>query len=254
MIVYECDDSLESIFTAIYNAYEEKRNPEDTVLSLNRELFLFAEYVEVLIDQEKVIKVIRTLKNKFGEEDYLKICYALSSQDESKAQAVYQSVVYGLRNSSKIGQLFDNLADANLYKVFTLARGACREHLHFQGFVRFQECESGILLATIHPKNNVLTFLMPHFSDRFPNENFVLCDKKRNLYGVHPAYKTWYVIQGNLLLEEVDFGNLSEKELHYEELFRHFCHKISIKERENIKLQRSMLPLRFQEYMIEFQV
>ena len=44
----------------------------------------------------------------------------------------------------------------------------------------------------------------------------------------------------------------SEEERNIQELFRYFCRKIMIKERENEKLQRQNLPYRFQEYMIEF--
>ena len=39
----------------------------------------------------------------------------------------------------------------------------------------------------------------------------------------------------------------------YAELFRHFCKRITIKERKNLELQRNMLPLYFREYMTEFQ-
>ena len=47
MIVYRCQDSLENIFTAIYRAYEENREPEDTVLMLSEEPVLFAEDIIV---------------------------------------------------------------------------------------------------------------------------------------------------------------------------------------------------------------
>ena len=46
---------------------------------------------------------------------------------------------------------------------------------------------------------------------------------------------------------------LSEKELQYQALFRSFCHAITIEGRRNAELQRNMLPLRFREYMFEFQ-
>ena len=78
MLVFQCEDSLEGIFTGIYNAYEQKNRPEDTMMSLNEELFLFAEYQTVTPDAEKTLKVIRTLQNRFGEADYHHICLALS--------------------------------------------------------------------------------------------------------------------------------------------------------------------------------
>lgn len=252
MIVYQCEDSLESIFTAIYNAYEEKRDHSDTRISLNQELMLFAEYILVKADDRKAVKVIRTLKRRFGEKDYLTICNALSSPDDEKGQAVYQTVVKGLARNAGQGHLFDNLADDDVNKVFALARGAGNEKQHLFGFLRFQELENGILYSRIGPKYNLLTFLMPHFADRFPMENFMIYDDQRNLFGIHPKGRDWYLVHGAEFPEAAGDLRLSEQELKYQELFRYFCHRIAIKERENPRLQRNMLPLRFQEYMIEF--
>ena len=109
MIVYQCEDSPESIFTAVYNAYEEHRDHSDTRISLDKEYYLFAEYVPVESDAVKAAKVIRTLKRQFGEGDYLSICRALSSPDPDKAQAVYRTIVKGLKGKVRPGHLLDNL-------------------------------------------------------------------------------------------------------------------------------------------------
>ena len=251
MIVYVCEDSLEGIFTGIYRAYEEKRDLGDTLLSLTDEPILFAKSVKVEPDRQRTLKVINTLQKRFGEEDYLSLCKALASEDPDKAQAVYRTVVYGLHHGSRPGHLFDNLAEDNVHKAFSLARGTGREICHLQGFVRFQELERKVLYSAIGPKNNILTFLMPHFADRLPQENFVLFDEKRNLFGIHPAGRQWYLLQGEQAASPV--LRLSEEEEQYQELFRRFCRTIAIRERRNLNLQRNMLPLRFREYMMEFQ-
>lgn len=250
MIVYRCEDSLESIFTAIYLSYEENREAEDTCLVLHDDPMLFAEDVEVKADSARAIKVIRTLKRRFGEEDYLSICMALASPDAEKGQAVYRTVVKGLDERCARGHLFDNLTDDNIMKTFSLARWVGREIGHLREFLRFQELENGMLYAKIGPKSNALTFLMPHFADRLPVEDFVIYDDTRGIFGVHPAGKQWYLLSG----EESGEGELrfSEQEMQYQELFRHFCRTIAIKERKNLNLQRNMMPLRFQEYMVEF--
>ena len=252
MVVYQCEDSLEGIFTAIYNAYEDKNKPEDTRVSLTDELLLFAKYVPVTVDKTKALKVMNTIKRRFGEDDYWRICLALSSPDEDKAQAIYKTIAAGLSGNCGHGHLFDNLADDSVHKVFSLSRAAGNEFTHLRGFIRFQELENGILYSKIGPKNNVLAFLMPHYADRFPTENFMLYDAGRNLFGIHPAREQWYVMQdSNYYLNEEKL-RMSEGELAYQELFRYFCHKIAIKERKNLELQRNMLPLRFREYMMEF--
>lgn len=252
MRVYQCEDSLEGIFTAIYNAYEDKSNRQDTMISLTEELYLFGEYVPVTVDVTKAVKVMNTLRRRFGEEDYMKVCLALASQDEQKAQAIYQTIALGLSSGCGQGHLLDNLANDHVNKVFFLSRAANNELCHLRGFIRFAELENGILYSSIGPKNNILTFLMPHFADRMPSENFMIYDEGRNLFGVHPAKKDWYLLQDAEVRLQPEMLQYSEEELQYRELFRHFCHKIAIKERKNLELQRNLLPLRFREYMIEF--
>ncbi len=260
--VYQCEDSIEGIFTAIYKIYEDKNSREDCRISLDDELFLFAEYIPVVADEERTRKVIRTLLRKFGEEDYLTICYALSSQDTDKADAVYHAVAHGLAHATPPGRLFDQLSDVHIHKVFSLARGARNECCHLRGFIRFQETEKGFLFSRIGPKHNLLTFLMPHFADRFPMEQFVIYDELRGIFAVHPGRNSdvsaqdyqpensWYLIYDRGL--ELKLPELSGKEIKYQALFKHFCNEIAIESRRNPKLQLNMLPLRFREYMVEF--
>ncbi|MCM1057227.1 MAG: TIGR03915 family putative DNA repair protein [Firmicutes bacterium] len=249
MTVYRCEDSLESIFTAIYLSYEENRDAKDTYLALDDDPMLFAEDVRIQPDPARAVKVMRTLERRFGEEDYLRVCEALASTDREKAQAVYRTVVKGLDERCARGHLFDDLADCYVMQTFSMARKADREINHLREFLRFQELENGILYARIGPKCNALTFLMPHFADRLPIENFVIYDSTRELFGIHPARQQWYLLSGEEAEPRLRY---SEEEMRYQELFRHFCRTISIKERENLKLQRNLLPLRFREYMIEF--
>lgn len=252
MIVYRCEDTLESVFTAIYLAYEENRNLDDTILCLTEEPFFFAEDVVVKPDTEKTRKVMNTLTRRFGRADCQHLCMALASGDEGKAQAVYRTVVNGLRRGCRAGHLFDNLAEDSIHKAFALGRSVSTEVGHQKQFLRFQELDNGILYSKIGPKNDVIVFLMPHFADRLPIENFVIYDEKRSLFGIHPAGRAWYLLRGGEAESEAQV-HYSEEELQYQELFRHFCRTITIEERKNSRLQQSMLPLRFREYMIEFQ-
>lgn len=256
MYIYRCEDSLESIFTAIYNVYEDGRKDDDVLLTLDDEPRLFA--VENIVEPqvEKCEKVMRTLQRKFGVPNYRSLCMTLASPDAEKAQAVYVTVKQGIASKSIPGHLFDNLADIYVNKAFSLARNADREYCHLRGFVRFEEMEGGLMYAQIEPRNNVLVFLMEHFADRFPEENFVLHDVRRNLYGLHSVQETtkremsWCLVQGADLEEKE--RNLSSDEIKYRELFKGFCQAIAIEARRNTRLQQNMLPLHFREFMTEF--
>lgn len=252
MRVYQCEDSLEGVCTAIYRAYEDHAEHRDTWIRVDQELMLFGEYISVETDLDRTEKVLRTLRRRFGQEDYESLCMALTASDPDKAQAVYQTVVYGLKAEPAPGHLLDHQTDTHVLKTFRLARGASRELSHLMGFIRFRELERGILYAENQPKNHVLPYLMAHFADRFPQENFAIRDVGRQLLGIHCAGGEWYLTDSRELLSALQQAGFSAAEMAYEELFRYFCHKIAIKERRNIELQNQMIPKRFQKYTIEF--
>lgn len=277
-LILLCEDSLEGIFTGLYEAYALRRPLSEIRLQAGEETNyrLFSEYRHVAPDAEKTEKVVRTLQKRFGMKDYEILCLALSSWDEDKAQAIFGTVAWGLKNGRR-GGILSHLTNPDVHRVMEMSRYAHNEMHHLLGFLRFQEIEGGILYAAIAPQNHVLPFLAEHFSDRFPTENFLIHDEKRDIYAVHPAGKAWFLVAGDLgrgadaggedtvgadVVSAGDVGAeaapaeriaaLTAEEEYYQELFCCFCHKISIKERKNLNLQRNLLPLHFRKYMVEF--
>lgn len=252
MRVYQCEDSLEGVCTAIYRAYEDHAKHRDTWIRVDRELMLFGEYIPVETDLERAEKVMRTLRRRFGQADYEALGLALTAPDPEKAQAVYQTVVYGLRTQPLPGHLLDHQTDHYVLQTFQLAKKAGREYARLQEFLRFRELDRGILYAENNPKCHVLPYVMVHFADRFPQEDFAIRDIGRGVLGVHPAGGEWYLTDSQELTLALRQAGYSAQEMAYEELFRYFCHKIAIRERRNIGLQNQMMPKRFQKYTIEF--
>lgn len=246
-----CEDSLEGVFTGIYDAYAFREGHEHLHIQIGEEenFRLFASYLHIMPDLVKTRKVAETIQKRLGTDTYMSICRALATEDAEKGQAVYQTVVDGITHGSG-RRVLENSMNPYVDMVFQLSRRTANEVHRLMEFVRFQELEQGILYSKVGPKCNIVSFLMPHFADRLPQENFVIYDEKRELYGVHPAGKEWYLVSG---MEPAPEGlSLSERETQYQELFTMFCQTIAIKERKNLKLQQQMLPLRFQEYMVEF--
>ena len=95
----------------------------------------------------------------------------------------------------------------------------------------------------------VLELLAPHFSDRFPNENWMIYDKKRQKVLAHEQGGECTVyIQAVLNTQETDPVQSDE----YENLWKAFCSHITIQERKNPGLQRQFVPLKFRSNMPEF--
>lgn len=246
-----CEDSLEGIFTGIYNAYLMKKPHEQLHICLEEDFRLFAVYEDCPPDEKKAASVAKTIIREFGEESYLAICRALASPKKDKGEAIYKTIVEGF-GMKRRKALMDNLANPYIHRVFELARFTGNEvHSHIE-FLRFRELGNGILYAPIGPKNNIITFIMPHFADRLPLENFVIHDDVRGIFAVHPKGHDWFLTTEEPEMAIKNYG-FSQGEKEYSELFTHFFHSIAIKERNNSVLQRGMLPLRYRKYMTEFE-
>ena len=246
-----CEDTPEGIFSAVYYAYEQKYSPNNTKVELGEiENFeLFANYIQVQTDYEKAKKVDRTIAGKFGEISYSYLWHALYSKEKERGDAVYHTIARGLARAYK-GELVNFLQDPYVLAVSKMHQNVWCEAHHYMGFVRFQELKNGILYSEIEPKNHVLPIIAEHFADRFPKENFMIRDKRRNLYIVHEAGKgvVFHQEEGVRITEEM----YSNEEREIQELFRIFHTTIAIKERKNLELQRQLLPFRFRESMVEF--
>lgn len=250
--VLQCDDSVEGVFTGIYEAYARKYALNNTRILIGdeEELRLFANYEKICTDVEKSDKVARTIRRMAGEEVYEQIYLALASHDKEKGQAVFKTVEQIVRYPERAYGVMDRLNDVNIHKAFTLFRNVRNEICSYKEFIRFHELDNGVLYARIAPKNDVVSFLMPHFSDRFPLENFLIYDVGRNLLGVHQVKSDWYLLHDAKV--DGELIRISDTEEKYREFFCYFCHKIAIKERENLALQCNHLPKKYRPYMVEF--
>jgi len=253
--VFICEDSIEGILSGVYEAYSFKKEHKiesHAFLHLATKspdtYRLFTEYTTLEANDGNACKVINTVRIRLGEETYYRLCLAMASCFEDKADAVYHTIVLGLGTNDR--NIMDRLGEDCVQRTFKYARASSNEVSHMLEFIRFSELEGGILYAAINAKHHILPFIMPHFSDRLPMENFIIYDENTDIYGLHPRFKPWYLAEGVEL--DSDKIKTTEAEKEYQELFRRFCKTIAIESRTNEKLQKGMLPLRFRPNMIEF--
>ena len=107
--VFVCEDSLEGIFSGVYEAYEFKKQERveshDTLhLAVKQPDMqrLFTRYIKLKTVEEKANKVVRTIKRELGEHTYYDLCLAAVCADEEKADAVYHTIVTGLKYMSAL--------------------------------------------------------------------------------------------------------------------------------------------------------
>ncbi|NLZ81829.1 MAG: DNA metabolism protein [Clostridiales bacterium] len=248
--IYQCKDNLNSILTAVYDAWDSGLGHNNVQLEIENtgNLELFSEYIQVSEDEEKVEKVIHSIKRKLSEEVFAYVYKSAMSYELDKADAIYRFLVVAFKKGSSV---IGHLGDPAVCRVFELTRNVSNETHLLLGFIRFNELESKILLGKIQPKNNVLSIIAPHFADRLSGENWIIFDENRKIAAIHKRLEGWVLVNG--IADKIEsLSDLSEDELGYQKLWSTFFNTIAIKERSNEKLQKQMLPLRYRKNMVEF--
>lgn len=252
--IYLCDNSIDGIFTAIYQAWSSRLGHSNVKIEEKSEgskysnIELFAEYVVVDTDNTLSLKVAKSIKEKISEEAYEMTCHVALSDHVGKADLIYRFLIIGFVTGRSITEHMSNDVVNMMFKV---NKNVGNEAHHLTGFVRFSEQTNGLLTSIIHPKNNVLTLIAPHFADRLPQERFLIYDANRRLAVLHVPGTPWVLAE----VPEIDHDRLKEVsgyEDQYRDLWITFFDHIAIKERENKKLQRNNLPLRFRGDITEF--
>lgn len=245
-LICTCEDSVDGIFTAIYKAWEYGTSKTSIEIRGEKTMTLFAEYIHVETDGEIAAKVANSIKKKISEEVYFYVYRSALSENQDKAQYIYEFLIKAFRKGRSI---IDNLQDDSVMKVFELSRKVGFEIHRYLGFVRFYELENGILASKINPLSNVVPVIAEHFADRLHNENWIILDTKRSIAAVHRA-GIGFVIADDINEESLDaFSVKSAGEEKYQKLWDRFFNTIAIQERKNLKLQQQMMPLRYRKYM-----
>lgn len=252
--VYQCEGSIDGIFTAIYDAWDSRYGHDNIRIEVMDEgrtdlnFEFFTEYIKVNTDMEKVEKVARSIKKKISPEAYDMIFYGACSGSYDRGDIIYRFLIEGFRIGKQIVECLSNDVVMNL---FNLNRSVGNERHHYLGFLRFVQTKSNILYAKINPKNDVIRLLAPHFADRIGNEDFIIYDETRRTAIIHRTGYPWvYTVIKDMDVEQLLMEERLEDD--YEELWRTFFTSIAIKERSNPNLQRNNLPKRFRGNMTEF--
>lgn len=251
--VLQCEDSIEGIFSAVYSAWELKYGHENTVIQVTgfagQNIELFATYVHLAPDAEKAAKVINTVRRTCSDMVYEALFRAACADAADKADAIYRYIQIGLRMGKRV---LNHLSDPAVMRIMELSRAVGNAEHHYLGFLRFIEIPGNILLGRFAPKPRLTELIMPHFIDRFPEERFVIWDTVRNEAGVHVPGQT-YIMMHLSDGEAAALNQYQEDNSKAEKMWTTFVENISIKERENRKLQQNNIPLHFRTYMPEFQ-
>lgn len=255
MVIFLCEESTDGILTGVYDAWSSRLGHECVALRIDAQmdLELFAEYRKVDTNAQKAQKVARSVQKKMGMEAWQTIYQASLCAALDRADCIYRVIVLGM--SPHVGQhtarrIIWNLQNPDVARIFELSRKTGNEAHRYLQFVRFRELESGVLFSEIHAENQVLPLIGDHFSDRFPNENFMIYDSGHGDCLIHGRSRPWFILR-DTKPDTLAADRTSALEQDMQKLWRGFCKSITIDERKNLHLQQQFWPLKYRPWMTE---
>ncbi len=236
-IFYIYDGSFDGLLTVIHTAVYSRIVPSGIGTERNLQLAFNTRYRDVKTNPSLAKKVYDAAYKKIGAFGMRRLYYVFLSFFPDKDMIIYKYLMLGFKNGEIVNS---SLSDDTVAAAFQIAGNVSRETEKFREFTRFSVMSWGVQYAKIVPNNNILPILMPFFIKRLKVIPFVLHDFSHNLCGVYDT-KEWYISSSDGLRPP----EKSDREGEVEKLWKVFFHSVSIKERENTKLQKQNMPSRY---------
>lgn len=236
-IFYIYDGSFDGLLTVVYTAVYSRTAPFGIGVEKDLQLAFNTRYIEVATNKNYARRVYDALYRKIGALGLRRLYYVFLSNDPMKDIIIYKYMMLGFKNGEKTNTA---LADDTVGGAFKIAENVSRETEKFRQFTRFSVMDWGVQYGKIAPNNSILPLLMPFFIKRLKIVPFVLHDVTHSLCGVYDT-KDWHISSSEGLIPPEKA--VCEEEI--EKLWNTFFNSISIKERENTKLQKQNMPVRY---------
>jgi probable DNA metabolism protein len=126
----------------------------------------------------------------------------------------------------------------------------CWEIGKLLGFIRFRRVAEALWYAAVSPDANLVGFLGPHFSDRFPDDGFLIHDLSRDI-GYLSARGSGRLVDLEDMPREARAALARDREPEVESQWREYFARISVTERRNPRLQEHNMPRRYWRHLVE---
>ncbi len=247
MRIYLHDGSFTGFLTALALALE--RGGQDCAIAPEKtadgaaEPELFTEYLGAGADPAKAEAMRELFERRGSAESWRHARYAFLSESPGSGAAVLAYARLLLEKGPAADHM---LADDRVRRVHALSASVGGEAHMFKGFVRFTELADGTLYSRIEPEHNILTLITGHFRARLGGFDWVIHDARRGSAALY--------FKGRLVVAPLEKARLQENagEALVRELWKHFFRTAAIKERENPRLQRRNVPLKYRKNLTEF--
>lgn len=242
-MIYVYDGTWDCFLTAVHHYYYDRQEVYNIESALTLSPNLIDAYRNIETDTVRARTVENAIRNKISPESHENILHCFFSDLEGRERWILNYLKLGFKIGSKIDSMLGNQTVLDVLQPARKVFGECHRML---GLIRFQLLEGNIYYAKMQPDHNIITFISPHFKDRFADQNWILHDTKRKLASLYNTKR--------MRLSYMDLSNIPElhsEELKFQELWKNYYKHIAIKSRINPKLQKHFMPKRYWENLTE---
>lgn len=233
--IYIYDDSFNSFLKLLNYLFKFKIIPYDIKSNSRYQKNLIDNSIYLKLENSKISLPVK-IKNI--------IWYSFLSEKDNIEIKIYEFIKYYFKYGDSV-IYYKNIDVIN--EVINTCNYVKHEAHKLKGFLRFKKMDK-FYYAEFEPTNNVISILSYHFKKRLSNEYWVINDKKRGIYAIYDMNDVKYIKENDII--KLD---LNKKSDNYEDLWKTFFNTISIKERENLKVQMNFMPKKYWSDMLEME-
>ena len=241
-LTYEYDGTLEGLWCCVFESFERKETPA-AVRPFDAPQMTLAPVRRIETDLGRAARVRRAVPRRLSPEALELLEHVFLTHLEDKELHTLRFLQEGFAVGPSI---LRRLTDDTVSALIKAQRFLLNESHRYKQFIRFS-VSGGVLSSVIRPKNRVLPLIAPHFTDRFPEEAFLIYDATHGMALVYRPGRTAIVPVDSFVMEAPD-----AEERSYRTLWREYYDVIAVEGRYNPKCRMSHMPKRYWDQMTEF--
>ena len=243
------DSTFDGFLSAVFEIYSQHLDVGGFAPDRDTETTgdLFQQNFRIETNEDSAMRLRRAIVNQASGEVLNLLETALLSEEsgvEMKILAFLRKLFTG--EDPNYGK---NPASPEMLPLYKLAGSVRHEAGGMLGMVRFSKAPGNFYVSKIDPKYDILMLIEPHFRNRFANENWVIYDEKRKYALLHDRRGESCVVT----LPDATALTDAIRNDSFALLWQDYYRSIAIKERENPKLLRRCLPVRYWKNLTERQ-
>ena len=243
---YRYDGTFAGLLTLLAHLMPERILPDAIGIDPPHQQSLFAGVTFIETDKELVEDFWGELTKRIAPAGLSHIRRTFLAEHPERELMICRYLQLEWEVGKKIGGM---LAHPHVTPLWKLSQQVAGEAHRYKGFVRFQETGGGLFYAAISPGHRILSLIAPHFAARFSDQHWVIHDMAHGEGIVHDRLRREWLILPMVINAEPD---LTPAEVRFQALWRSYFTTLAIAERENLRLQRSKVPLKVRPWLVEF--